>query len=248
MALQRSTSVHVHTCLTPWVVLLASSGLVTVKIHSLPAIVLLVVIALSFVFQVHSEQCSNEISLRARFGKTSYARWTNTSTTLICSGAGFTSIMWYSVRTVYKMAVGCLKNEHEELHLDWFPDVPEIIATYISYQRRIRQVCIFSSSNGILSANLSQENLDDNLSNVPVTATLYFPKNSLITNVFFICKQGEVRNGTCRSQMSNGTFYNGEKSIYTNDEFYKITYEVVPTHMGKHECFARINGLTTWCL
>ncbi|CAH8566616.1 unnamed protein product [Schistosoma turkestanicum] len=150
--------------------------------------------------------------------------------------------MWYSVRKVYKMAVGCLKNEHRQLHLDWFPDVPEIIAAYVSYERRIRQVCTFSSSNGILTSSVSLEELNDQSLNMALTTTVYFLPNSIMTNVFFICKQGEVRNGTCHSQLGNGTFYNGEKNIYTNNEFYKITDEVVPTHMGKHECFAKING------
>ncbi|KAH8866186.1 CD97 antigen [Schistosoma japonicum] len=215
--------------------------------HQCPAtteVISLVVVTFFIIFQVNSDHCPNEVSLQAKLGKTYYARWVNSSITLICSGEEFTSIIWYSVMKVYKMAVGCLKNEHRQLHLDWFPNVPEITATYVSYQKKIRQVCLFSSSNGILTSSVSLEKLNalDQSLSMALTATVYFLGNSIMTNVFFICKQGEVRNGTCRSQLGNGSYYNGEKTIYTNDEFYKITDEVVPTHMGRHECFARING------
>ncbi|CAH8660946.1 unnamed protein product [Schistosoma rodhaini] len=202
----------------------------------------LILITFFLVFDVCGEHCHNDVFLEAKLGKPSYARWVNTSITLICSGKGYTSVMWYSVRKVYKMAIGCLKNEHRQLQLDWFPNVPEIIATYVSYEKRIRQVCIFSLSNGILSSGVSVEELNDQSVDMMLTTTVYFLPNSIITNVFFICKQGEVRNGTCHSQLGNGTFYNGEKNIYKNNEFYKITDKVVPTHMGKHECFAKING------
>ncbi|CAH8656638.1 Cadherin EGF LAG seven-pass G-type receptor 1 [Schistosoma haematobium] len=203
----------------------------------------LILVTFFLVFDVCGEHCHNDVVfLQAKLGKLSYARWVNTSITLICSGKEFTSVMWYSVRKVYKMAIGCLKNEHRQLHLDWFPNVPEIIATYVSYEKQIRQVCIFSLSNGILTSRVLVEELNDQSADMALTTTVYFLPNSIITNVFFICKQGEVRNGTCHSRLGNGTFYNGEKNIYKNNEFYKITDKVVPTHMGKHECFAKING------
>ncbi|CAH8641130.1 unnamed protein product [Schistosoma bovis] len=202
----------------------------------------LILVTFFLVFDVCGEHCHNDVFLQAKLGKLSYARWVNTSITLICSGKEFTSVMWYSVRKVYKMAIGCLKNEHRQLHLDWFPNVPEIIATYVSYEKQIRQVCIFSLSNGILTSRVLVEELNDQSVDMALTTTVYFLPNSIITNVFFICKQGEVRNGTCHSRLGNGTFYNGEKNIYKNNEFYKITDKVVPTHMGKHECFAKING------
>ncbi|XP_018654113.1 hypothetical protein Smp_006300 [Schistosoma mansoni] len=120
----------------------------------------LILITFFLVFDVCGEHCHNDVFLEAKLGKPSYARWVNTSITLICSGKGYTSVMWYSVRKVYKMAIGCLKNEHRQLQLDWFPNVPEIIATYVSYEKRIRQVCIFSLSNGILSSGVSVEELN----------------------------------------------------------------------------------------
>ncbi|KAH9590423.1 Cadherin EGF LAG seven-pass G-type receptor 1, variant 2 [Schistosoma haematobium] len=197
----------------------------------------LILVTFFLVFDVCGEHCHNDVFLQAKLGKLSYARWVNTSITLICSGKEFTSVMWYSVRKVYKMAIGCLKNEHRQLHLDWFPNVPEIIATYVSYEKQIRQVCIFSLSNGILTSRVLVEELNDQSADMALTTTVYFLPNSIITNVFFICKQGEVRNGTCHSRLGNGTFYNGEKNIYKNNEFYKITDKVVPTHMGKHETY-----------
>ncbi|CAH8869591.1 unnamed protein product [Trichobilharzia szidati] len=198
--------------------------------------------AFSFTVQVYGEQCNREIVLKAQLGKQSYARWVNTSTTLLCPGDEFTSIIWYSSRKIYRMAVGCLRDEYEFLRLDWFPDVPEIVAIYVSYEKRIRQTCLFSSSNGILSTNLFLESLGDHPNSPELSATIYIKDNSAMTNIFFICKQGEVRNGTCRSHTINGTFFNGEETIHKNDMFYKIINEFVPVPMGKHECFARING------
>ncbi|CAL8073147.1 unnamed protein product [Calicophoron daubneyi] len=187
-------------------------------------------------------ECNSSIILRPTLVRRDHAEWVNTSALLVCPAGPHNTSLWYSPREVYRMTVGLVDEEESSLNLDHFPDVPEITAVFLSQLTGKQTRCVFSSSNGIITAKLVQED-SEAFSDVTLSATVYFRPKATLTNKFFIYIQGRIRNGTCRSHYANGTFDRGQQRIHSNAAYHVITDELKPNNMDRHECFANIDGV-----
>ncbi|THD19293.1 hypothetical protein D915_009946 [Fasciola hepatica] len=174
------------------------------------------------------------VRLRPKPNRPTHLRWVNVSTILSCPAGLHNSSIWYSSREVYKMTVGCQNEEEPELRLQWFPDVQNITARFISQITNLETRCIFSSNDGILKGELIPETPISGPLN-EIHATIFIQPGQKIQHEFFICKQGVVRNGTCRTQYANGTYGGGKQSIQTSGDQHKITDELRPSHLDKHQ-------------
>ncbi|KAA0193210.1 hypothetical protein FBUS_03609 [Fasciolopsis buskii] len=172
--------------------------------------------------------------LRPKPGRPVHFRWVNISTILTCPAGLHNGSIWYSSREVYKMTVGCQNEEEPELHLPWFPDVQNITALFLSHITNMETRCVFSSKEGVLKGELLPETPIMGPLN-EIHATIYIQPDRKIQHEFFICKQGIVRNGTCRTQYANGTYGGGKQSIQTNGNQHKISDELRPSNLDKHQ-------------
>ncbi|KAG5442782.1 hypothetical protein CSKR_113393 [Clonorchis sinensis] len=183
--------------------------------------------------------CTSHIFLESDNFRPHYAKWINVSTTLRCPVNVFEWSIWYSTRAVYKMTTGCHLEQENMLQLDWFPDVPFITAVFRSYSEKVETICNFTSSDGILKAELPSKTQMTSSDYTFQNTVYYAPGESMPIN-FYICKKANFTNGTCLIYYTNGRSA-GDDTALTNDEgYYRVTGSVISERITKYECFATI--------
>ncbi|CAH8467158.1 unnamed protein product [Dicrocoelium dendriticum] len=140
------------------------------------------------------------------------------------------------------MTIGCQLNTATSLNFDWFPDVPQIISIFRSNITGLQNVCVFSTSNGVLKAEMLPAEKFDSETYTHSSVIYYQPKELTPIN-FYICKKSGVRNGTCLIQYKNGTFAGDHTNVKSDDDYYKVTGAITAEHMDKYECFVNMDGI-----